>query len=200
MDFKIKHNIRDVERGLNDVARRQIPYATALAINDVLNDIMGNWGKRLQKALDRPTPFTLKAFAVRRATKRSLTGTVFAKRVQAEYLAWLEDGGNRHPKKKAIIVPAKLRLNKYGNIPKGKIARTLSDPKTFSGKPRGGNRPGGIWRRTGNNTHLELLVYYASRAKYSRRLELIAGAMKTANARLPGAMLRAMLRAIGSAR
>jgi hypothetical protein len=200
MDMRITNNIKEVERGLSDVARRQIPFATALAINEVLGDIRKNWEKRLRKSLDRPTPFTMKAFAVRRATKRSLTGMVFAKDVQAAYLQWLEDGGTRAPKRRAILVPVGQRLNKYGNMPRGAVARTLASPKVFSGKPKGARRPAGIWRRAQNNTQLELQVVYADRAKYAPRLMLVAGAIKTATARLPDAMLRAMRRAVNSAR
>lgn len=198
--MRIASNAREVVRGLNDTARNQMPFAVALAINEVLGDIRKNWEKRLRRKIDRPTPFTLRAFAVRRATKRSLTGMVFAKRIQADYLHWLEEGGNRHPKKRAIIVPARARLNRYGNLPKGALKRHLADTKVFSGKPKGGRRPAGIWRRTGENTHLELLVYYAGQARYSAGLKLIEGAAKTAHARLPDAIYRALRRAMATAR
>lgn len=198
MDLKIKNNIREFQRGLNDVSRRQIPFALSLAINEVLNDIRKNWEKRLRRILDRPTPFTMKAFAVRRATKRSLTGMVFAKPIQAEYLTRLEDGGNRAPKRRAILVPVGQRLNKYGNMPRGAVGRTLNKPAVFSGKPKGGRRAG-IWQRDRKGASLKLLVHYADRASYSPRLKLVVSAAKTATARLPGAMLRAMRRAVGSA-
>lgn len=200
MDFKITGNIKEVERGLNDVARRQIPFATALAINEVLTEIRRNWEKRLRRALDRPTPFTMKAFGIRRATKRSLTGMVFTKDIQAGYLNWLEEGGERQPKRRAILVPVRQRLNKYGNMPRGAVGRTLASPKTFSGAPKG--RPAGIYQRTGKGktAGLKLLVHYADGAIYKPRLKLVAGAAKTATARLPGAMLRAMRKALASAR
>lgn len=198
MDFNISRNTREVRRGLNDVARRQIPFATSLAINEVLGDIRKNWEKALRKGLDRPTPFTMKAFAMRRATKRSLTGAVFAKRIQNDYLTRLEDGGTRQPKRRAILVPVGLRLNKYGNMPRGAVKRTVAKPKTFSGRPKG-RSAAGIWERRAGNK-LRLLIHYADRARYSSRLKLIPGAAKTATARLPGAMLKAMRRALGSAR
>lgn len=198
MDFNISRNTRDVRRGLNDVARRQIPFATSLAINEVLGDIRKNWEKALRKSLDRPTPFTMKAFAIRRATKRSLTGAVFAKRIQNDYLARLEDGGKRKPKRRAILVPVGQRLNKYGNMPRGAVKRTVAKPKTFSGRPKGRNAAG-IWERRAGNK-LRLLIHYTDRARYSPRLKLIPGAAKTATARLPGAMLKAMRRALKSVR
>jgi hypothetical protein len=200
MDFRISNNIRAVERSLNDTARRQIPFATASAINEVLAEIKRNWEKRLRRSLDRPTPFTLKAFAIRRASKRRLVGVVFAKDVQAGYLERLEEGGERRPKRRAILVPVRQRLNRYGNMPRGAVGRALASRKTFSGAPKG--RPAGIYQRTGKgrSAGLKLLVHYADGASYRPRLKLVSGAAKTATARLPGAMLRAMRRAVATAR
>ncbi len=50
---------------------------------------------RLEKVLDRPTPFTRKAYAMRRSTKRRLEARVFIKAIQARYLEAQE--GRRHP-------------------------------------------------------------------------------------------------------
>ncbi|MEL7166682.1 MAG: hypothetical protein AAGL96_14520 [Pseudomonadota bacterium] len=202
MQFGIKSNIKEVQRGLNDVARSQIPFATAMAINDVLRDIKRNWEKRLRKSIDRPTRFTMQAFAIRRANKRTLSGAIFAKDIQEEYLQWLEEGGTRKPKRRAVLVPVRQRLNKYGNIPRRAVGRAIASPKTFSGAPKGKPRAAGIYQRTGRgrNAGLKLLVHYADDATYKPRLRLIAGAAKTATARLPGAILRAVRRAVGSAR
>lgn len=201
MDLRITSNIKQFERGLNDAARRQIPFALSLAINEVLSDVRKNWVKRLRKSLDRPTPFTLRGFAIKRASKRRLTGMVFAKPIQNDYLARLEDGGTRIPRRRAIPVPVGQRRNRYGNMPRGAVSRVLAKPNTFSGTPKGGGTPG-IYQRLGTRrksggARLKLLVHYADLARYTPRLALRAGAMKTATARLPGAMLRAMRRALG---
>ncbi|MBT8169885.1 hypothetical protein [Falsiruegeria litorea] len=202
MQLGIRNNIKEVQRDLSDKARRQIPFATSLAINSVLSDIKRNWEKQLVRKLDRPTPFTKKAFAIRRATKRSLSGMIFAKAIQAEYLIFAEDGGTRQPEGKAVLVPVGQRLNKYGNISRGGVGRALAKPKVFSGGPKG--RPGarGVYQRIGKGrtSRLKLLVHYGDRAKYSARLNLKTGAYKTAVARLPTAFLKAMRRAAGTGR
>lgn len=201
MQFGIKSNVREVERGLNDVARRQIPYATAVAINDVLKDIKRNSEKRLRRQLDRPTPFTMKAFRIRFANKRTLTGMVFVAPIQAKYLHWAEDGGTRSPKGRAIAVPVKQRLNKYGNMPKGALKRALAKPTVFAGAPKG--RPGapGIYQRMGKaNSKLKLLASFEPIARYKPRLGFKTGALRTAKARLPGALYRALKKAVSNAR
>ncbi len=201
MDLRITSNAKQFQRGLNNAARKQVPFAMSLAINDVLTEIKRNWEKALRRRLDNPTPFTMKAFAIKRATKRNLRGVVFAKAIQAEYLSWQEDGGTRQPKRRAILVPVGQRVNKYGNMPRGAVGRALARPKVFSGKPKGRNAPG-IYQRSGTkkNPALKLLVSYERRARYKPRLHLIAGAAKTATARLPQALLKAMRRAMKSAR
>ncbi|MQQ09098.1 hypothetical protein GFB49_11585 [Epibacterium sp. SM1979] len=136
---------------------------------------------------------------MRRASKRTLTGTVFAKAIQGEYLKHLEDGGDRRPARRAILVPVGQRLNKYGNMPRGAVGRTLNSQKVFSGKPKG-HRRAGIWQRNKRNGSLKLLIHYADRARYAPRLKLVMGAAKTATARMPSAMLKAMRKAVGSAR
>lgn len=202
VDLNITSNVRQVERGLSTFARRQLPFAVALAINATLKDIKRNTEKRLRQRLDRPARFTLMAFAIRFAAKRKLRGSVFAKDKQAAYLTWAESGGTRTPKGRAIVVPVGQRLNKHGNMPKGAIKRVLNSGKAFSGVPRGGNRPGGIYQRMGRGGRkaLRLLIHYTSRADYRKRLGFQDGARKTANKRLPHHLYRAMARALRTAR
>lgn len=202
MDFRVSHNIRQVERGLSDFARRQLPFATALALTRTARDIKANSEKRLRRRLDRPTPFTLRAFAVRRATKRRLAAEVFAKDRQAAYLSFAEDGGTRRPKGEAIVVPAeRTRRNRYGNMPRGAIGRALARGDTFSGDPAG-PRGGGIWKRVGRKGRggLRLVADYAKRAVYRPRLGFEDGAVKTTRARLPAHLTAALAHAIRTAR
>lgn len=193
---------REVARGLSDFARNQLPFATALAVNEVLQDVVRNTQKRMRRVIDRPTPFTLRGFAIRRASKRRLVGQVFAKDIQGAYLRWLETGGTRAPKGRANLVPVGARLNKFGNLPRGAIGRTLARPKVFSGSPKGRPGAGGIYQRMGRgrNAHLRLLVHYAARSRYRPALKFIESATKTTAARLPGAWLRAFQKALATAR
>ncbi|WP_097804778.1 hypothetical protein [Pelagimonas varians] len=202
MDLRITSNAKQFQRGLNNAARKQVPFAMSLAINEVLNEIKRNWEKTLRRRLDNPTPFTMKAFAIKRATKRNLRGVIFAKAIQADYLLWQEDGGTRKPKRRAILVPVGQRVNKYGNMPRGAVGRVLAMPNTFSGKPKGSSHAG-IYRRLGtkntsrkSGAKLKLLVSYERKARYKPSLKLISGAAKTATARLPQALLKAMRRAM----
>ncbi|MEM8849268.1 MAG: hypothetical protein AAGE03_04450 [Pseudomonadota bacterium] len=207
MDFNIRSNVTTVQRGLNDVARRQIPFAIAMAINEVLDRIKRSTDRRMRRVLDRPTPFTMKAFAVRRARKSNLRGSVFAKDIQARYLIFAEEGGTRRPRGRALLVPWKMRRNKYGNVPRGGVKRTLARPDVFvatGSSPRTRHLTPGVYQRPKGRRNAgqdpNLLAAFEARARYTPRLGFKLNAAKTASRLLPPAMLRAIRAALASAK
>ena len=198
MRFDLRHNIRNVQRGLDDVARNQVPFAMSRAINDTLADIVKNMGKRMQRVIDRPTPFTLKAFGMKRAGKRTLAGSVFAKDAQAKYLQWLETGGTRTPKGVGMPVPGlAARVNKYGNLPRGRVGTVLSSGKGFSGSPHAGD-PSGVYQRVGKR--LRLVAVWVGSATYKPVLGFADTARKTSAARIAGHIAKRLKAAIASAK
>ena len=198
MHVSFRSNLKDVERDLSDAARRQLPFATSIALNDTAEDVRKNETKRLNKTFDRPTPFTRKAFGVRKSTKRRLEARVFAKPIQAKYLSIQEEGGTTKPKKRAFVVPEKIRTNKYGNIPKGSVKRNLANQKVFSGTPKGAGRGAGIYKRQGKK--LVKLINYTTRATYKPRLGFQRSAKKTASVRFPVHFERSLKKAFASRR
>ncbi|SES76372.1 hypothetical protein [Oceanicella actignis] len=199
MEISFQHNIAQVERGLSDFARTQVPFAASLALNATAQDVKRNAEKGLVRKLDRPTKFTLRAYALRRASKRRLAAAVFAKDLQAAYLRFQETGGEREPKRRAIVVPVGIRLNKHGNMPRGSIKRHLAKPRVFSGDPKG-PRPGGIYERRPDGRGLRLLAAYTPRARYRPRLGFRRGAALTAQARMARHFEAALARAIRTAK
>jgi len=79
-----------------------------------------------------------------------------------------------------IPTPALLGKNggdKYGNISKGKINKLFEQANTthyqhnsvFIGKPQGGSRPPGVYRRTNKNRKLRPLFYAVQSVRYGAR-------------------------------
>jgi len=198
MQISLHSNLRDVERDLSDAARRQLPFATSLALNATAGEIQKNETRRLDKRLDRPTPFTKKAYAIRRSSKRRLEARVFVKPIQARYLRMQEEGGTRRPKGRAIVLPQKARVNKYGNLPRGSVKRQVSKPNVFSGRPKGSGRGPGVYRRQGRK--LIKLVSYTGRASYEPRLGFRQSAAKTAARRFPVHFERSLRKAFSTRR
>jgi len=175
MKIELKADIKQLTKKLNKVQRKQIPFATAQAINEVAFKARKALMAQSKKKLDRPTPFTVKGFQVVKAKKTSLTAIVYVDSKRAKYMQFQIEGGIRTPNKRAIPVPVQknVALNKYGNMPRKKINTLLNNVKIFSGKPKGqgrnANAPAGIWKRTNKNNKLKLLVSYEPFVKYEAR-------------------------------
>ena len=122
MKIDIKTNIKEVAKDLSRDQKRQIPFATSLAINNTLEALAGKGKKvgilgiQMRSKLDRPTPFTQKGFYVIRATKKNLMGILRVKDVVEKYLSYQIDGGVRSSSKKIAIPTTNKKLNSYGNI------------------------------------------------------------------------------------
>jgi len=192
-------NFRAFARDLSRAEKQQVPYAIALTLNATAADIEKNTDKSLSKLLDRPTPFTRRGLFKRKATKRRLLATVGFKPIQASYLERLETGGDRLPKGRALVVPVGQRLNKYGNLPRNALRRLLARKDVFSGNVNG---VAGIWQRKRGRSGrggLKLLIAYAPKARYEKRLGFRAGARKTALARVRTHWRRSFAKAMRTA-
>lgn len=196
--LSIQDNFDQFERSLNTFQREQLPFALSVGINDTLNDVKEAEQRLLDVRLDKPTPFTKRGIAVKRSSKRSLSGRVFFKPVQAAYLQKLEEGGTRYPRGRAIPVPVNQRTNKYGNMSRGAIRRLLANPRNFSGTVKG---VAGIWQRPRRKgAGPKLLIAYERKATYRRQLFFGRDAKRVASGRLLSNLRKGMQRAIRTAK
>ncbi|MBS8228419.1 hypothetical protein [Vannielia litorea] len=205
--INIGDNIAAFERQMSDFARSQLPFATAMALNDTAADVKDAEETELAKALDRPTPFTRRGLFVSRASKRKLTAIVGFKDIQAAYLALQVEGGRRSPKGRAILVPVGQRLNKYGNMPRGAVARMLKRPDVFvasKSDPKTKHLRPGIYQRNSRkgrrNAAPNLLVAFEDEAQYRPRLRFDHVAERRALARIERNFLRRLEQALATAR
>jgi hypothetical protein len=147
--------------------------------------------------LDRPKASTQKGWRATRAKKRNLSTTILPKDKpynQQRYLGGSATGGSRAPKdfgaalmkhplarnipggSRLVPTPA-MKRDKYGNVSKTQIKKLFDQANTsyyqsksvFIGKPRGGDRPPGVYRRHNNNTRLTPLFYAVSNVRYGAR-------------------------------
>ena len=171
-------DMKDAIKHLNAVARKQVPFAAALALTKTAQLVKDAEVRTMQRVLDNPTPFTLKSLYVKTAKKSDLHASVFFKdyvpkgTAAGKYLQPVIKGGGRPLKRSEKLIGryktgagqhmapgAGARLNKYGNITKGQIQKALSgihattDVAQRSKTDRGfffGTVHGitGIWQRT----------------------------------------------------
>jgi hypothetical protein len=204
--FTITHNIDAVMRQLDDFGRRQVPFALSQALNDTANDAGQAVTRAIDRNIDRPTPFTRNAVYVRRSSKAMLASEIGLKPIQADYLRYAVTGGQRLPRRSAIVVPVGIRTNQYGNMPKSAVARILARSDTFLASSRNAKTrhlPPGIYQRPPGKSRRrsapKLLVAFEPKADYNPILDfyrIVEVAVMTnfdghLNRRLRGALLTA---------
>lgn len=154
--------------------------------------------QQLSTIFDRPTPFTQRAIGFQSASKGKLEARVFVRDVQAQYLQMQETGGvRRRMPGKPITLAVGQRLNQYGNISRGAIARQRQRDDVFfaSGRDsRTSHLPPGLYQRkkagvrkrkgVKGKGQLKLLVAYEPEGKYKPRFRFQERVTKIAQAKL----------------
>ena len=170
MHMKVIAETKRLSAHLNNIQRKQIPFAAKNALNDVAFDARSYLKKALPRRLDRPTPAMVSSVRVKKSNKRDLTAIVgfvglgFMKspwsETPAEIMRRHIRGGTRLPKGAHLKIPSDTKgggipLNKYGNIKgnkKAKIAKMLGNKdQFFEGVPKGegySSKDAGIWEKT----------------------------------------------------
>ena len=165
----VKVNMKTVMRQLNDLQKKRIPSAIAKGLNLTGEDINKRLKLTMPNYIDRPTPFTLRAFGLTFASKTNQRARVFIKDIQAKYLIWQIKGGVRSARGSGTGVPVRgvRKLNKYGNIP-GRASGLVKGSKQFIAT-MGGRK--GVWERTGGKTNpgQRLLVGFHKHVTYRPR-------------------------------
>lgn len=197
----IKLNLKEVERAFSDLERKQVPFAAAKALTQTAKQVQKELERQLPIKLDRPTPFTRRAFGTVRATKSRLRSTIFVKDLQAEYLSFAIHGGHRDPDNKRILMPKNIKLNKYGNIANlkdgKKVKALLAKPNTFKGTVKG---VPGIWQRVNRNKKVKLLIRFETGAEYKPRFPFFQIAGGVARAKVSRNFVDALEFAVKTAR
>lgn len=202
---------------------QQARFATALALSTTVKDIQDAMPAKLEADLDKPTPFTKKAFATERATPQALRAAVYIRPLQAAYLRYQVVGGARSPSKVALRLPSVVSLNQYGNLPTGTIRQLIARAKAgmratrkqagrygvssavdlFYGDP-GDGRPAGLYKRVvispTRHQLVPIVVMPKQAAQYRRRFDFYGHARKVAGQRWPANVSAALARALSTAK
>ncbi|MBN6728546.1 hypothetical protein [Burkholderia multivorans] len=159
LTIRVTSNARDVYRGLNDLVRKQLPFAIAQGINRTALRVAEAEVKNLEDTLDNPSPFTRRSIGIKRARKNDPTAVVFMKDIAASYLQPYEVGGVHKLNSRALLNPKNIRLNQYGQLPRGTLAMLKGRPDIFIGavKTASGETINGVWQRPTNTARVSLL-------------------------------------------
>lgn len=206
MEIDVRTNVKEMTKKLDAIQKKQVPFATSLALNMTGDDVAQSLTGAMKQYLDRPTPFTLNAFMTKsgrfkgvKARKNSLTAILIPGAAQAEYLHYQVFGGTRNPKGKKIAIPtSNARLNKYGNIPNRKSGLIKKPSKQFIATIKGVT---GVWEKYGRGgKQIKLVHGFEDNVTYQPRFPMFRIAQKTVNRRFNRNFTKALNRALATAK
>lgn len=145
MQISIKSNIEKVIKDLDNIAKKQIPFAIAKALTDTGKEVATEMEKKTTTIFDRPTRFIQQGFARTMARKGETSIKIFVKDKQKPILHPHVYGGKRsvkrfeeHLRNKGLlpsgmyaVTGSGARLNRYGNMTGGQITQILYGLKAF---------------------------------------------------------------------
>lgn len=151
--IRVEVDVKGLLEGLSDLEKRQLPFATMTALNLTVEELQAAIRHEMRDSFaGGPTPYTLRGVRVRRATRQELSAEVALQDTgkhpnrPTRFLRPEIEGGPRSMKgyekllgRRYTVPGRELRLDRYGNIPGGQIARLLSDA---------GLLRGGVMKRT----------------------------------------------------
>ena len=195
MQVSVKSNVKEIAKWTTNAQKKQIPFATSVAINNTLFDLKKEMAKQMDKKLDRPTPFTKRGFFINKAKKNLLVGVLLMKDIVASYMHYQVEGGTRTTGK-PIPVPYQpnARLNKFGNII-GKKTGLIKKSTQFIGNVGGTD---GVYERTKDG--LKLIIGFERSVTYRPRFPFYIIAQKFSNAVFDKKFTKAFNRALKSAK
>lgn len=146
MLIDVRADIAAATRSLNEIERKQIPFATALAMTKTAFQARDDLKAEAKRVFNRPTPFTVNSVFAKQATKDKMEYRVFLRdeafkgTPAATYLQPQIHGGSRKAKRfeealqragvlrrGRLAVPGRgARLNTYGNQTPGQLTQILS--------------------------------------------------------------------------
>jgi hypothetical protein len=190
ISFTVDTSGLDKAMKLTDAIRKQMPFATSRALNQMAFQVSQDLRNQTPAFFDRPNAYTRKGFFYTRSTKADLVATVTAGDTRdpndrrRQYLARQIVGGTRVSKSaenktgslfpvvqgQQLVPTRAAKRNSFGNVPRsfwGTI--TADNPKFFVGKPQGGTRSFGIYQRFGpKGRNLKALMVAQDSTQYSK--------------------------------
>jgi hypothetical protein len=157
--ISVRTNLKQLQSQLTAIARKQVPFAAAQAINLTAARVKAAETENIGHTFKSPTPFTQNSVAIRRATKGNPVAIVFVKDIAAKYMRPYETGGVHVLPGKALLDPKNIALNSYGQLPRGTIEKLKGRPDVFIGAVRlkNGETINGIWQRPTDTKRVTLL-------------------------------------------
>ena len=140
MHIKVTSNIGLVTKAVDAFGKRQIPFATAMALNDAAFAVRKEIVERTFPAsfTVRNKRFASAMFRVGKASKRKLSATV-SDVLGRDYMTMQATGGIKRPRGFNIAIPSReIKRTATGKVPRAKQPRNVLGGKGFRTTLRSG--------------------------------------------------------------
>jgi len=200
LELNIASNIKQFERRLNDIEKRQLPFATAQALTATAFDVRKQIVERtFPEAFEvKNKRFIGAAMRVKKATKQTLVASVFDRLGRAQ-LKKHTTGGIKTPRGNNIAIPGRaLKRGKSGGITKANRPRQLLD-KANVVKLRSKSGQDMIARRN-KKGRLEVLYILEPSANIKKSFRFYEDARTVVKKNMPTNFKKSWRRALATAR
>ena len=162
----------EIQAALRGLADEQMPYALSVALNSTAFAVQRASRARLESAFNKPTPLIKGATRVEKATKETLTATVYIDPKRAAILQTHEHGGRRGnqllerflvgkgwlPNGWRAIPADSMPRDSYGNPRRGEVNKIVAELSASISGIVGSNRRTFVIR-PGQRSHLSPGIY-----------------------------------------
>ena len=165
LEFKFT-NLDEAIKQLDEDEKKHLPFALARGLTWTAKAAQQEAVRQMDFKIDNPTAFTKRGVRFQSARKGDDPfAVVYIQDIQAEYLKWIIDGGLKVAR--TLLKPGNIRLNKHGNIAKGRIRKLLDKPNHFKGEVNGVS---GVWQRLGKKKRkrLKLIAKFDDSQQYNK--------------------------------
>lgn len=215
--------LKELQNSMNDLAKRQIPFASAKALTKTAQDVKEEEIKQMHRSLDRPTPYAMNSLYVKPATKTNLEAMVYYKdkssagkgNPSANFMQPQAEGGRRKLKrfesalqrigilpKGMYVAPGEAcQLDAYGNIPASFIVQILSYFRAFGEQGYRANitdKRRASMAKGSKRKGTRGYVYFVSLGKGEVDIPTESGGMRTIKQHLPAGIYKRVGFAWGS--
>jgi hypothetical protein len=217
IDISVRANVKELQRSLSALAYRQLNFATAQALTAIAKQVQAAEISNIAHVFKQPKPFTKNSVGVIGARKDTLKATVYVRPIAAKYLEPYEEGGTHSLPGRVLFNPKNIKLDRYGQLPRGALAKLRARPDIFVGVVKTKSGPvNGVWQRIpakkagrhrrgapvqpGKPGHLKLLIRFGEALTVNKRLNYQSIAQKVVARRFDAVLNEMLGKAIATAR
>ncbi len=204
VQISITSNIKQFERNIRGIQRKQLPFATSVALNDTAFDVRKHIVEKTYKRdfQVRNTRFIGAALRVKKSTKRTLEASVFDK-LDREFLQRHTSGGVKRPRGAHIAIPSReLKAKRSGKgVPKSLRPRAaLANKKTFITRLRSSGQLVIMRRKTKKSRPVSVLYLLEPTARIRKTFRFYDDAERVVSQRIGPNFARAWRKALRTAK